>query len=110
MNTEVFGEPTRFLTLINESRAHLSIVRKNPAPEPDPDSPARLAFEPRVSRHLKTYVPIRVIPLPAQEDTWNRIGALLDGWQELRTLSQTSNISTWDVSAAFLPLILHLGS
>lgn len=99
MHIEVFSNQMEFQDLINMARTLLTTIRANPSPEPRPESPALLAFDPSISRQLKTYVPLRIIPVPSPGDTWDRIDALLDGWQELCVLSQTTDILTWDVKS-----------
>ena len=98
MHVEVFSDQVKFQGLINLAHGHLAVIRAHPSPEPMPDSPAHLAFDPTFARNLNTFVPLRVIPVPTLEDTWKCIDAFLDGWQELSLLSQTASIATWDVS------------
>lgn len=88
-----------FPELINQAREHLHSIRVHPSPEPDPDSPARRAFDPYVARRLNTFIPIRVIDVPTAEDTWSAMDRFLEGWEELSVLSLTGEISTWDVRA-----------
>lgn len=97
MAGEVFSNPTQFQGFIDVAREQLGTIRAHPSSEPGPSSPAHLAFDPSISRHLKTFVPLRVIPVPAQEETWTAIDALLDGWQELSVLSRTNTLLTWEV-------------
>lgn len=97
MHIEVFSDQAQFQDLIKLARGQLAVIRAHPSPEPTPDSPAHLAFDPTFARNLNTFVPLRVIPVPTVGDTWKWIDALLDGWQELSLLSQTTSITTWDV-------------
>lgn len=97
MHLEVFSDPAQFQDLINVAHGHLAIIRAHPSPEPGSDSPARLAFDPTVARHLNTVLPLRIIPVPTIEATWKSVDILLAGWQELSLLSQATDISTWDV-------------
>lgn len=97
MQMEVFSDQAQFQDLINVAHGHLTITRTHPSPEPGPDSPVHLVFDSTFARHLNTLVPLRIISAPTLEDTWKRIDALLDGWQELSLLSQATDISTWDI-------------
>ncbi|KAJ7684380.1 Mak10 subunit, NatC N-terminal acetyltransferase-domain-containing protein [Mycena polygramma] len=106
MDTNIFGPPSHFLDLINIARNHLRTVQTYPCPDPGPESAARLAFDPYIARKLNSTVPIRVIDVPPVSQTWDAIDALLDGWEELRLLSLTSNVSTWELAGnlrAWLP-------
>jgi N-alpha-acetyltransferase 35, NatC auxiliary subunit len=97
MHVEVFSNQAQFQDLINVARGNLATIRAFPSLDPEPDSPAHLVFDTTFARRLHTFVPFRIIPVPAPEVTWNRINALLDGWQELSLLAQATDISTWDV-------------
>jgi hypothetical protein len=97
MYMEVFSNQVQVRDLVDVAHGHLEFIRAHPSPLPGPDSPAHLTFDPTVARHLNTFVPLRIIPAPTLEDTWKRVDALLDGWQELSFLSQATDISTWDV-------------
>jgi hypothetical protein len=107
MHTEIFSNQAKFQDLVDVAHGHLEIIRAHPSPEPGPDSPAHLAFDPTFARHLNTFVPLRILPVPALEDTWKRIDTLLDGWQELTLLSQATNISTWDVRVVWRKVGLY---
>ncbi|KAG6808092.1 hypothetical protein H0H93_000582, partial [Arthromyces matolae] len=97
MQIDLFSNPVEFQHLIDETREHLSLIRSHPAPEPDTSSPALQAFDPCISRRLKTIVPLRVLPIPPPEDTWKAVDRLLDGWQEACLLAQAHSLSTWEV-------------
>jgi hypothetical protein len=97
MHVEVFSDQAQFQDLIDVAHGHLAIIRAHPSPEPGPDSPAHLVFDPTFARHLNTFIPLRIIPVPIPEETWKWVDALLDGCRELSLLSQATNISTWDV-------------
>jgi len=97
MYFEIFSDRDQFQDLIDVAHGHLETIRAHPSPEPEPDSPAHLVFDATFARHLNTFVPLRIIPVPPLEDTWKWIDALLDGWQELSLLSKATNILTWDV-------------
>ncbi|KAG5640738.1 hypothetical protein DXG03_007367 [Asterophora parasitica] len=54
------------------------------------------AQESYYEKRLKTFVPLRVIPVPPPEDTWRAVDALLDGWQEASLLAQAHSLATWE--------------
>ncbi|KAG5650935.1 hypothetical protein H0H81_010490 [Sphagnurus paluster] len=83
-----------FLDLAKEQ---LMIIRSHPSPEPGSSSPAHHAFDPCIARRLKTFVPLRVIPVPPQEDTWKAVEATLNGWQEVSLLAHAHALSTWEI-------------
>ncbi|ETW85144.1 hypothetical protein HETIRDRAFT_236580, partial [Heterobasidion irregulare TC 32-1] len=86
----------RCQTLLAHARTYLYNIRYRPAPPAPPvGSPALLAFDPYVSRRLNTLAPLQILPMLAQEDTWDALGNLLDGWTELCQLSAISHLSTW---------------
>ncbi|KAJ6630303.1 Mak10 subunit, NatC N-terminal acetyltransferase-domain-containing protein [Mycena sp. CBHHK59/15] len=106
IDVNIFKSPSDFLILINAARNHLRTVRAYPSPDLAPESAARLAFDPYIARKLNSTVPIRVVEVPSVTQTWDDIDALLDGWEEQRLLSLTSNISTWEIAGhlrAWLP-------
>lgn len=89
-------ERQRCQTLLSHARIYLRNIRYRPAPPAPPvGSPALLAFDPSVSRRLNTFAPLQVLPVLAQEDTWDALESLLDGWTELCQLSAISHLSTW---------------
>lgn len=86
------------MELIREARNCLRTIRAHPpAPEPMPDSPAAIAFDPFAARRLNTFVPITVVNVMPAEDTWKEIERFLDGWEELCLLSQSRTLTTWQV-------------
>ncbi|KAJ6606132.1 Mak10 subunit, NatC N-terminal acetyltransferase-domain-containing protein [Mycena vulgaris] len=98
MDANIFRSSSDFLDLINIARNHLKTVRTYPSPALELASSAHLAFDPYVARKLNSTVPIRVIDVPPVTETWDAIDTLLDGWEEQRLLSQTANISTWEIA------------
>ncbi|KAG6817045.1 hypothetical protein H0H87_000457 [Tephrocybe sp. NHM501043] len=86
----------KYQTLIDAAREQLMIIRSHPASSPDPPSAALHSFDSSIARSLKTIVPIRILPIPPPEDTWNSVERLLDGWQELSLLAQAHSLSTWE--------------
>ena len=99
---------TAFRDLIGDARQQLNFIRSHPVPDLNLSSPARLAFNPCIGGRLKTFVPLRVIAVPQLERTWEAINALLDGWNELSLLSNTHNLSTWEVDNIFMMFPLYL--
>ncbi|KAJ6567144.1 Mak10 subunit, NatC N-terminal acetyltransferase-domain-containing protein [Mycena capillaripes] len=97
MDANIFKSPSDFLNLINVARNHLRTVQTYPSPDLGPESTAHLAFDPYIARKLNSSVPIRVIDVPPVTQTWDAIDILLDGWEEQRLLSLTSNVSTWEM-------------
>ncbi|KAK7035942.1 Mak10 subunit, NatC N-terminal acetyltransferase-domain-containing protein [Favolaschia claudopus] len=98
MDANIFKAPSEFLDLINIVRSHLKTVRTSPSPDPGSDATARLAFDPYIARKLNSSVPIRVIEIPPVSEAWQSVDALLDGWEEQRLLSLTTNVSTWELA------------
>ncbi|KAF7323348.1 hypothetical protein HMN09_00115700 [Mycena chlorophos] len=106
MDASVFRSPSNFMQLIGIARNHLKTVQSYPAPEPPEGSVAHLAFDPYIARKLNSSVPIRVIPPPPIAETWKAVEHMLDGWEELRLLSLTTPIATWETAGllrAWLP-------
>ena len=97
MQFDVFTDCTQFQALVDIAREQLETIRIHPSPEPAAGSPAQLAFDPFIARHLNTFVPMRVLAVLTPEQTWKAIDVLLDGWHELSLLSVTNDISTWEV-------------
>ncbi|KAJ7700787.1 Mak10 subunit, NatC N-terminal acetyltransferase-domain-containing protein [Mycena rosella] len=98
IDANIFKSTSVFLDLINIARNHLKTVRTYPSPNLAPTSAAHLAFDPYIARTLNSTVPIRVIDVPPITETWDAIDALLDGWEEQQLLSQTFNVSTWELA------------
>ncbi|KAF9265939.1 hypothetical protein L218DRAFT_897912 [Marasmius fiardii PR-910] len=92
------GEDTR--KLLEVAQHHLFRVRsKAPPPDPFQDSPARRAFDPYISRRLNTFLPVRVINLPDANKSWENWGNFLGGYGEMLALSQTHEVSSWELVA-----------
>ncbi|KAF7298377.1 hypothetical protein MKEN_01362300 [Mycena kentingensis (nom. inval.)] len=98
MNTDIFKTPFEFGQLLALARNHLQTVQTYSVPEPAQGSSAYFAFDPYIARRLNSSIPIRVIPLPPPSETWAAIEALLDGWEELRLLSSTNAVATWEIA------------
>lgn len=97
MHSNVFADSSLFEDLLDAAHEQLMIIRNHPSSEPQPDSPAHLAFDPWVARRLKTFVPLRIVPVRAPDETWRTLNAMLHGWRELNHLSKTISLSTWEV-------------
>jgi hypothetical protein len=104
MCTDIHRERSKFLSLISIAKEKLQFIRSNPYPAPAIDSPARLAFDPHITRRLNSTAPLRVVDPPAIERTWDAVETLLDGLSELSVLSITTSLSTWEV--IFSPIII----
>ncbi|KAG7453081.1 uncharacterized protein BT62DRAFT_959328 [Guyanagaster necrorhizus] len=97
MNCNIFDDPGSFMDLLQRAYELLDIVRAHPAPMPQDDSPAHLAFDPFIARRLTTFIPIREIDVPSTTQTWDALEKLLDGWREMLSLSLTKYITTWEI-------------
>jgi hypothetical protein len=97
LDLRIHKHQDKFNALITVAREMLEVIRANPSPEPAPDSPALLAFDPLVARKLNSFVPFRSIEPVELFRTWDAVEGLLDDWDELATLSVTPCISTWVV-------------
>lgn len=99
----VFRSIPTYQALIRRAREQLEAVRIHPSTEPQPDSLAHFAFDPYIARRLNTFVPIRVLPIPPQEQTWELIESFFSGWYEQSLLAATPSILTWNVSSLGYP-------
>jgi hypothetical protein len=97
MHSDVFADTPTFEDLLDIAHEQLMVIRAHPSLEPLPDSPAHRAFDPCVARRLKTFVPLRIVPVRTPGETWQALDAMLQGWRELSRLSKTINLSTWEV-------------
>ncbi|THV06920.1 hypothetical protein K435DRAFT_960172 [Dendrothele bispora CBS 962.96] len=93
----VFHDPATFRQLLFDARGLLSHIKVSTVPAPPENSPAHTAFDPYVARRLNTFMPIRVVELPPQEETWVKLQDWLDGWEELVTLAKIGDVSTWNI-------------
>jgi N-alpha-acetyltransferase 35, NatC auxiliary subunit len=98
MHLDIFQDFDQFLALISTAREQLSAIRAHPSPLPAPDSPPWLAFDPAIARRLNSFAPLRIIEPRTPEMTWDSIHTLLNGLEELRLLSNTASVSTWEVT------------
>ena len=93
---------------VADARTLLQRIRSHDIVQPHAQSPARLAFDPRISRRLACFMPVRTIDLPPQEQAWDTLSHFLDGWEELSCMLDTACVSTWEVKC--LPARLFIGS
>ncbi|KAK7040262.1 N-alpha-acetyltransferase, non-catalitic subunit [Paramarasmius palmivorus] len=99
MEHSIHHDKERFQQLLQNARQHLyEIQTQLPIPDPPMGSPAHKAFDPYIAGRLNTFLPIRVIELPAIEESWNAWRNFLNGWEEMLTLSNTREIMSWKVS------------
>ncbi|EPQ50584.1 hypothetical protein GLOTRDRAFT_118272 [Gloeophyllum trabeum ATCC 11539] len=84
-------------TCLATARDLLQGFRSRPIRTPHPGSPAHLVFDPYVTRRLHSFMPLRPMQLPPQEETWNSLEAALDNWQELYYLCTITSMSTWKI-------------
>jgi hypothetical protein len=84
--------------LVNRARSAIDRIRHSTSPAiPLPDSPAALAFDPYVTRQLSNTMPLQALTLPSQEVTWESLGSILDGFDDLSKLLTEPSISSWKV-------------
>ncbi|KZT74069.1 Mak10-domain-containing protein [Daedalea quercina L-15889] len=84
--------------LTEDARTLLHRIRSQSIPTPGPESPAILALDSYVSRRIACFMPVRIISLPPQDQAWDALSRLLDGWEELALLLDTPCISTWEIA------------
>lgn len=73
----------------------LGRIELRPPPEPASDSVARTGFDPYITRRLFAFMPLRVLELPPQEQTWRTLRSLFIGLEELYELTGATNLTTW---------------
>ena len=88
--------------LVTDARITLQRIRTQDVPQPHTESPERLAFDPRISRRLACFMPVRTIELPSQQRAWDTLRLFLDGWEELSRMLDTACVSTWEVKCPFM--------
>ncbi|GBE82822.1 Mak10-domain-containing protein [Sparassis crispa] len=91
--------------LISTAREALNRIRAHPVEPPSSDSLAYLTFDPYITRRLPNFMPMRVLELPPQGETWNAIENLFEDWEELCLLLDTPCITTWVIAGT-----LHIWS
>ncbi|KAH8100300.1 Mak10-domain-containing protein [Cristinia sonorae] len=84
--------------LILMTRNILRRIRSRPEIiAPPPTSLASDAFDPHITRRLHSFIPIRIVELPTQEQTWDTIEALLQGWETLEHLLASHSLFAWNI-------------
>ena len=91
-----------FLVLLCSAREYLQSVRLNLPPEPVPHSPVTFAFDPRITRKLNSFVPLRAHQLPPQDLAWDALADMFDGWAEICKISSVTSLSAWKVRQVLL--------
>lgn len=94
-----------FSVLLTLARDHLQNVRSNSPPELTPHSPAILAFDPRITRRLNSFMPLRAHRLPPQDLAWTALADLFDGWAEICKISAIASLATWKVKRGHPPIL-----
>ncbi|KAH9930842.1 Mak10-domain-containing protein [Fomitopsis serialis] len=84
--------------LTTNARTLLQKIRSQRIAAPAPNSSAAFVFDPHISRRLACFMPVRIIDLPPQEQAWDTLSRLLDGWEELSYLLDAPCISTWEIA------------
>ncbi|KAA1475811.1 Mak10-domain-containing protein [Dentipellis sp. KUC8613] len=92
-------DTSRYQSLIANAQIYLRAVRDGPTPTiPPPGSPGALAFDPHITRRLNSFVPLKSLTLPPQEQTWDALDGLLRGFEELSRLSTVDYLYTWKIA------------
>ncbi|KAG1749555.1 Mak10 subunit, NatC N-terminal acetyltransferase-domain-containing protein [Suillus lakei] len=85
-------------TMINLSLQLLHPIITVAPSEPAPDSPARLAFDPQYPRVIVSYIPLHVIQLPDQAQTWASLKGLLTSLKNVNDLANAAELTTWEIA------------
>jgi len=85
------------LVLLSLARDYLQNIRSSPPPEPPPNSPVALAFDPHITRKLNSFMPLRAHRLPPQDLAWNALADLFDGWADICKITAVASLTTWKV-------------
>src|SRR6266702_2304024 len=93
----------QFLVLLCSARECLQKVRSILPPEPAPHSPANFAFDPRITRKLNSFMPLRAHRLPPQDLAWDALADMFDGWARICKISAVASLSAWKVRQVLLP-------
>ena len=86
-----------FLALLCSARERLQKARAKVPPEPVPHSPAAFAFDPRITRKLNSFMPLRSHQLPPQDRAWDALADMFDGWAKVCKISAVASLSAWKV-------------
>ncbi|KAH9057687.1 Mak10-domain-containing protein [Lactarius vividus] len=88
----------QFLALLFSARQCLQKVRSVPTPEPALHSPANFAFDPRITRKLNSFMPLRAHRLPPQDLTWDALADMFGGLTQVCKISAVASLSAWKIS------------
>lgn len=91
-----------FLVLLSSAREYLQNVRSNIPPEPAAHSPVTFAFDPRITRKLNSFMPLRPHQLPRQDLVWDALADMFDGWAEICKISSVTSLLAWKVRQILL--------
>jgi N-alpha-acetyltransferase 35, NatC auxiliary subunit len=100
-----FKDREHFSELLGLARDYLNNVRSNLPPELAPHSPATLAFDPRITRRLNSFMPLRSHCLPPQDRAWAALAGFFDGWAEICKISAIASLATWKVKEDILSML-----
>jgi len=84
--------------LLSLARDYLRSIRSSPPPEPPPNSPVALAFDPHITRKLNSFMPSRAHRLPPQDLAWDALADLFDGWDDICKISAVASLTTWKIA------------
>ncbi|KAF6764625.1 Mak10 subunit, NatC N-terminal acetyltransferase-domain-containing protein [Ephemerocybe angulata] len=98
LNTNLCRLHVKYQSLLDQARDCFLYLESQPPVEISKDSAAHSAFDPYISRRLNTSVPVRVIPLGPPSETWDRVRALIESLQEVKTLTLCQNPTTWEIA------------
>ncbi|KAH9033987.1 Mak10-domain-containing protein [Lactarius deliciosus] len=88
----------QFLVLLFSARQCLQKVRSVLTPEPAPHSPANFAFDPRITRKLNSFMPLRPHRLPPQDLAWDALADMFGGFAQVCKVSAVASLSAWKIS------------
>ncbi len=95
--------------LVSEARRQLLAIQRQVIRTSE-NSAALEAFDPRISRHLHSIIPLKPINLAPQEDIWLSVNGLLDGWEQISKLTSCESLITWLVSCSVGSIRLFLSA
>ncbi|KZV86860.1 hypothetical protein EXIGLDRAFT_840421 [Exidia glandulosa HHB12029] len=79
-----------------DAQGMLRVIMQGPKPAPPPStSPAHLAFDPHVCSTLTVLMPVKVIELLDDRETWNSVYGLLDGLVDLANMCNCERLASW---------------
>lgn len=84
---------------LRTAEQNLDAILTGPSP-PEPSPSIQKVFDPSIARRLVSFVPTRVVELPAQAQGWQAMAMWLDRWQELRRLIGAEDL--WSVKVRII--------